>query len=254
MARSSRGTAAALVVVLGALALSACDTRPQKNGADIPTTTTFQFSAPELRVHVRDRGDLTLEQGTAATVDVTRYRTGGAADRANRLAMENADLWLDDGCPESSRGICDNRYVVKVPPQVNLVVEIGAGDVRVSGVTSRLELKADRGDVRGDRVTGDLKITARDGDVSLGELRSGRVETIAEHGDVRVDFAAAPTTVDLQVARGDVRLTLPTGAERYRLDVRPERGELHSGIDNDAASDRTVRVVAGVGDISLGRS
>ncbi len=243
----------AIAVALGALALVACDTRPQKNGAEPAATTTFQFPGQDLRVHVLDRGDISIERGTERSLEVTRHRTGGAPDRVNRLLLENSDLWLDDGCPESARGICDNRYVLKVPPKVNLVVTVATGDAHVDNVEGGLDLKVDRGDVRVNRAAGALKIAARDGDVSLSALSGAQAEVNAEHGDVWAGFSAPPTKVDFQVARGDVRVELPAGQERYRLDVRPEKGELHSGVDSDAASERSVRVAAGAGDISLSR-
>ncbi|MCP3798679.1 DUF4097 domain-containing protein [Allokutzneria sp. A3M-2-11 16] len=252
MARS-RGTMAAVAVTMGALALVACDTRPQKNGAEPPATTTFQFPGPELRVHVLDRGDISIERGTEKSLEVTRHRTGGGKDRANRLALENSDLWLDDGCPETSRGICDNRYVIKVPPKANLVVAVATGDARVENVEGGLDLKVDRGDVRINQAAGKLKIIARDGDVSLTALSGGQAEVNAEHGDVRAEFSTPPAKVDFQVARGDVRVEVPAGQERYRLDVRPDKGELHSNLDSDAASERSVRVSAGAGDISLAK-
>jgi hypothetical protein len=249
----NRGAMTAVAVALGALALVACDTRPHKNGAEPPATTTFQFPGPELRVHVLDRGDISIERGAERSLEVTRHRTGGSPDRVNRLVLENSDLWLNDGCPETSRGICDNRYVLKVPPKVNLVVAVAVGDTHVEKVDGELDLKADGGDVRIDQAAGALKIAARDGDVSLSGLSGGQAEVNAEHGDVWAGFSTPPTKVDFHVSRGDVRVELPEGQERYRLDVRPGKGELHSNVDSDATSERSVRVVAGAGDISLAR-
>ncbi len=280
----------AVAVAMGALALVACDTRPQMNGAEPPATTAFQFPGPELRVHVRDSGDISFEPGAEKSLEVTRYRTGGGVDRVNRLALENSDLWLDDGCKDGSRGICDNRYVVKVPPKVNLVVTVANGDARLerlggaldlsvehgdvrvdqaagslkvvarkgdvslSGLTGpQAEVNADNGDLRVDRATGTLKLTAKNGDVSLDGLSGGQAEAKSENGDLRATFTAPPTKVDFQVTRGDARVELPAGQERYRLDVRADRGDRHSDVVDDATSERSVRVVVGTGDVSLGR-
>ncbi|GAA3999335.1 hypothetical protein GCM10022247_19490 [Allokutzneria multivorans] len=289
MART-RGAMTAVAVAVGALALVACDTRPQMNGAEPPATTTFQFPGPELRVHVQDKGDISFEPGSEKSLEVTRHRIGGGVQRTNRLALENSDLWLDDGCRETVRGACDNRYVVKVPPKVNLVVTVVDGDARAERLDGALDLKVEHGDVRVDQAAGSLKIATRDGDVSLTGLTGPQAEASSDHGDLRVDratgtlkltvkdgdifldglsgaqveaktengdlratFSAPPTKVDFQLAHGDARVDLPAGQERYRLDVRTDSGDLSSSVDNDATSERSVRVVAGAGDISLGR-
>ena len=82
----------------------------------------------------------------------------------------------------------DETWRVEVPPGRRVVVELGAGDVVVTGIAGGVEVRLGAGDVRVDAPAGDLDVAVKVGDVDvrLGSLSTREVVLVADVGDTRL--------------------------------------------------------------------
>jgi len=68
--------------------------------------------------------------------------------------------------------------------------------------------------------------------------------------NVSLDFAAAPSAVDVDVSSGEVAVALPTDG-RYRVQVETSAGEQSVSVPNDPTASSTVRVESSSGDVTV---
>jgi hypothetical protein len=132
-------------------------------------------------------------------------------------------LNVDARC--SGLALCGGDVRIALPDHLALEVVADAGDVRVDGLASRVQVALG---------AGDLDVTG-----------SGGVDLAVGTGDVRVDvWERADVHVDL--GAGDLDLVVPAGAWAVDIDAR---GDLDvSGIQDDPAAPYTLTVRVGAGD------
>ncbi|MCS7312699.1 MAG: DUF4097 domain-containing protein [Acidobacteria bacterium] len=152
-------------------------------------------------------------------------------------------------------------YTIDVPPETNVRVKTGSGDVEVrdvdgpvwvhtlSGdvevqtVQSAVEVRTGSGDVRVEEVRGDVEVRAGSGDVRLGST-IGRVTVRLGSGDLTADRVQGP--VEASTGSGDIALTRVVGD----VQVRAGSGDIRVRT-YQTPTDRTWELATGSGEIEV---
>jgi len=207
-----------------------------------------EFPAGEvLRVEVvGGASDIALhaEEGKARVeVHYIVHGWGSLAEARERELLANPPVYLLDGTlrvgPEPE-GI-DLDYVLFLPPEAEVEVEVGSGDVQASGFSKSVRIRTGSGDVDLARVSGEIHVRCGSGDIRLHQV-FGAVFVCTGSGDLdgrelkgHIDVETGSGDVSLRDAEGDLRIITGSG------DVEVE-GML---------TEETWRIRTGSGDVHL---
>ncbi len=149
----------------------------------------------ELRRH---RGDITI--GTWNRNEVRIHGTEGASEGWD-IRVSGSTVTIGSGLRRGSRRSED--YALSVPAWMELRLVGMAGDVRVEGSESRIEVETLQGDivVSGGR---DVNLRTASGDIRLSSAK-GRIVLATVSGDVEVTHAVG-RIIEAQAVSGDIRL------------------------------------------------
>ncbi|MGX1768142.1 hypothetical protein ACWIE7_07535 [Dietzia sp. NPDC055343] len=165
------------------------------------------------------------------------------------------ELQLTLSCPIGGVPIwfaprCGIDYVADVPEQVPTTVAVSSGELSASGLSGRVDLRADDGRITADRLSGQVYAELGAGTLVGDELSAREVVARTSDASVELRFAAPPENVDVTSDSGAVTVVLPRG-ESYRVVAESDRGGVTTGVDDDDASGRVIRVRSGGGDVEV---
>ena len=208
-----------------------------------------EFPAGEvLRVEVvGGASDIALhaEEGKARVeVHYTVHGWGSLAEARERELLANPPVYLLDGTlrvgPELVEGVSLD-YVLFLPPEAEVEVEVGSGDVQASGFSKSVRIRTGSGDVDLTRVSGEIHVRCGSGDIRLHQV-FGAVFGCTGSGDFdgrelkgHIDVETGSGDVSLRDAEGELRILTGSG------DVEVE-GML---------TEETWRIRTGSGDVHL---
>jgi DUF4097 and DUF4098 domain-containing protein YvlB len=201
---------------------------------DSTSTTHYTASQPVQRV-VLDTGDLNVEvrEAAVATVTVDTHGTYFLDEPDVNQKIENGALMVKADCGSAwTMTSCDTDMTVTVPHGVAVSLDGGQGDIELFDLTGKLAVKSGSGDVSG-----------------LG-LNTADVLALTSTGDVSLDMALAPLSLDVSSGSGVIVVIVPSSG--YAVDLKSENGDAEfTGLKNDASSHHSIRTVSETGDISL---
>ncbi|MGW0433134.1 hypothetical protein ACWDV4_11410 [Micromonospora sp. NPDC003197] len=234
--------AAALVGASGCGDLAARDEQRED-------TQSFPFSGPKLTIE-NSLADLRLVAGASDGVEVQRSLTGKAATGKNaNWSLTDGTLKLTITCSGLVLN-CGGRHIVKVPPGVTVDVRSDA-PVRAVAIPGDLTIKVTDNWIRVEDPSGKLRLTGSGANITVTGSRSAEVTTQVTNGGVDLSFAAAPTRVEARSSTGPVKVTLPAGAETYRVTTASDTGTAKSDVPNDPASPRVINAIAENGNATV---
>lgn len=187
-------------------------------------------------------GDIRCKEGPEGTVVIAMSGNADALDAldvdaspeaiAVRATAAKRRRWVRGGSIDT---------VVTMPRDLDLTIDLGAGDIAVMGVAVRdIEVQLGSGDIRIDDVSGTTEVRVGAGDVRLGGL-SGLAKVASAAGDVRVD---AMSEITVSTAAGDVYLGDVSEAAR----IKSATGDIR--VRRFAGSDLEIKTMSG--DIGIG--
>jgi DUF4097 and DUF4098 domain-containing protein YvlB len=205
---------------------------------DSTSTTHYQAAKPVQRV-VLDTGDMNVQIRESAVTAVTiDTKSTYFLDKPDvKEQVDSGALLVKADCGSGwTLTACDTDMTVVVPKGVSVSLDGGQGDVSMFDLTGKVAVKAGSGDVSG-----------------LG-LDAADVLALTSTGDVSLDMAQAPVSLDVSTDSGDIDVVVPSTT--YAVDLKSENGDAElSGLTNDASSVRSIRTVSDVGDVTVsGRS
>lgn len=149
-------------------------------------------------------------------------------------------LELRATCPNFGSDWCSVDYLVRVPPDVAVVVRTDDGRVRIEGTTGPVDVDGDDGSVLLSDLAGPVRAATDSGRVEGTGLRSPTVTADSDDGRVTLTFAAAPQTVVATTENGAVEVVVPADGTAYRLDVDTDDGETIEDVPIDSSSARSI--------------
>jgi len=229
--RTTRAWAAAAGACVLLACLAACETN---DGTVSRADRSFPFTGGSLKIEAHETA-LTVVGGPRGEITAERELRGSAAKDGNASwSMRGDTLTMRVECSGLVVS-CESRHRVRVPEDVGLTIIASGGTVRLEGLTGDVTAALSHdGALRVLRPEGRLRLRSTGGGISVTGARSSQVEAITSgDGNIDLAFAAAPSRVEARAA-GSVGITLPAGAETYRIDAPG------SDVPSDPSSDRLI--------------
>jgi len=184
------------------LVLTLCGCQPVSGSG----TVRVGGDVDAVRIDV-ESGDVTVFTWDEPVVEVEHTDRGPAGAAWTTHRVREGTLELEGGCRMLAP--CRTDLVVYVPRGLPVDVSSGDGAVTVDGVT-------------------DLQVVLGDGRLTVN-APGGSIRARVGWGDARVDLTRTPERVSLDLAGGDVDVSLPSGV--YDLDVAAFGGEDVRGLE-----------------------
>ncbi len=176
-----------------------------------------------------DSGSVTLLAApVGARVQIDREARAFPSTRGFHEKQNGAVLTIEARCGGAPG--CRVDHVLRVPPNVAVVVNLRDGDVELAGLE------------------GDVQVDVGLGKITGSGLRSASVDVRTEGGAIDLIFVTAPRRVVANAAAGDVSLRIPAGSYRCDLD-QAAAGEL--GVTCDPNASATIAASTGVGKLRI---
>ncbi len=231
----------AVAIVAGAISLLDAGARASER-----RLATYD-AARSLRVESA-AGDVRVLGADVERVEVRMRLTRGLSAPAVSTGVRGGTLVLEDDCPAVVLGSCRVDYEIRVPRDVAVAVDSGAGDVEAADLRAGVELESSAGEVRAARIGGRLvRLSSSAGDVSAEELTAASVDAASSAGDVDVDVTRVPDRVLAESSAGNVRVLLPDAA--YAVDAETSAGDEDVTVRQDPDAPAGVRVRSSAGDV-----
>lgn len=130
---------------------------------------------------------------------------GGAAEERERALLARPPLIFSNGVlrvgPEPEGISLD--YVLLLPPETEVEVEVGSGDVEAFGLSKKFRVSSGSGDILLRDLAGEVRIRAGSGDIQLSRV-FGALSFYTGSGDIKGEEMKGD--VDLETGSGDVVL------------------------------------------------
>ena len=186
------------------------------------TEKSFEIQGrPDLVLRNTD-GEIhvTAREGSTVEIKITRKVHGAknldhAKKEVERISLDieqvGSEIRATTIWPNSSFNIgwsnrprVHVRYEIFTPAESNLRAEVSDGQLRVTGLTGRLELNTSDGTIDGTGLSGDIDVHGSDGDIHLKQS-SGNLKIRLSDGDLLAENCSGRVTV----RSGDGRIELP---------------------------------------------
>jgi DUF4097 and DUF4098 domain-containing protein YvlB len=221
-------------------------------------TRTFQVTGPVSLEVTNGSGDITVRQGSSASVEVrAKIHVGdtwfGGADVDRRVHAIEANPPLEqDGNTIRIRKIEEEErnshisvdYEIEAPAETQLHSETGSGDVTVEGIHGPVSASTGSGDVKMSGLRADVTAHTGSGDAKFDGIEAGRLEIETGSGDVELhevrcavqartgsgDIVAQGEPQEawrLRTGSGDVTLRLPADVG-FDLDAHTGSGDVET--------------------------
>ncbi|MFG3139137.1 DUF4097 family beta strand repeat-containing protein [Streptomyces sp. NPDC048211] len=154
------------------------------------------------------------------------------------------DLPCDEG-DDRARENCGGMPLVRVPSGLTLTVRARNAGIDVSEVRGALSLSTVNGDVTvqdSGAKSARQHLMTRNGSVRATGLKGFGVDAGTVNGDVDLQCATSPGTLDGVTRNGSVRVTLPSDAPAYATDARTVNGRSTLNVPVAKVSDHTHRL------------
>lgn len=214
-----------LVLIAGASLVGPMLKQTATSERALTAVTSVRFSGGVGDVRVR-----AAEPGESPKAVATH--TWGLWKPKSTVRVSDGVARLTSSCP--SRGfatVCSTDWLVVVPAGTDLHLEQGVGSLSVEDVT------------------GDIEATVGVGDMRVAGAESERVSVDLGVGSLRYESVEPPTAVDVKIGVGDVQVRVPDSVG-YRVTTSGTAGATNN-IGHDPTSERSLRVEAAVGSISI---
>ena len=147
---------------------------------------------------------------------------------------------------------CAVNYVITVPAAAPLTLHSGDGSIRVVGGSGADSFDTGSGGITFENVSGDIVAHTGDGAIIGDGVRSKGVHASTGSGQVRIDWAVAPSSVAATTGDGGIQLLVPQGSGPYRTSTHTGDGSVHVTVPTDPAATATISAQTGSGGIVIG--
>lgn len=220
--------------------------RSGRRGEELIASTTVEFEAGTLTVHVPDRVRLLSSTSLDLVVQLPpgSFCTLNAASADIRCSGELGSL--------DARTASGDVTAEQVAGQVSITT--ASGDVRLDDVSDSVRVSTASGDVGIDRANGETAVTSASGDLTIG-CAEGSVKVRTASGDVRIDHITVGRG-EVTTVSGDVSIAVPAGIGVY-LDLSAMTGDVRSDLepaDGDSDAELSLHCRSVSGDVHVRRA
>jgi hypothetical protein len=218
---------------------------------EMETRTVTVDAAGIVEIDVgNDAGSVTIETADVDQITV-RARIGHGLRRSgSSVRVEGDRLLVRGSCPVFGSEWCDVRYTIEVPERIDVTVRADNDGIRVSGIEGAVELHSDNGSIDVSDIVGDVVLSSDNGSIRGSLLTAETLRADADNGDIRVELAVAPRSVEMSSDNGNVVVVIPPGDETYAVDITTDNGGVDNSLRTDPASDRHVVITSDNGNVT----
>jgi hypothetical protein len=185
-------------------------------------------------------GSIDVEASERDTVEVRAEISDGLRATGESREVVDGVLQLHSTCPNFGSDFCWVNYELRVPRDLELVINGENGSISVAGSAAPVTIDGDNGSIMLLDMAGPLQLSTDNGRVEATQLRSDTVTADSDNGRVQLEFAAAPTTVVATSNNGRVEVVVPADGTAYRVDARTDSGSETIDVPTDPTSPRTI--------------
>jgi hypothetical protein len=132
-----------------------------------------------------------------------------AAELSENPPIRQEGSLVHVGSPQFGVRSASINYTIEVPPNTEVRVTTGSGDVNVGGIAGPVTATTGSGDVQMSEIQGDVHVTAGSGDMRMDGIK-GSAEVTAGSGDVEMKSVGG--RVRVKTGSGDITLSAPGNA------------------------------------------
>ncbi len=193
-------------------------------------------------------------------VTITATDSDTLTVKARKIAFESGcalDVGVTAGelravVKESGRSRCEVAFDLTVPRAASVTVDVGTGDVQLTGLAGDLDYRVGRGNVTATEAAfGNLKGRSGAGNVSLSGT-ADECELKIGAGNADLAFSEMPEhgKLDLKLGTGNAVVRLPRDA-RVKSSFKAGMGSMTNEIGDSAEAKYTISGTAGTGDLTI---
>ena len=190
-----------------------------------PVVIDFRDVDGDVRIEAHDRDEVVFEFTKTITGSPSRGRERYFQDIRPEVSFSGNRFQAEITYPR--RGVITFlfnfsnirvRSVLKVPVKSDTVVKLVDGDINISGIDGRMQVRTTDGDIGLRACRGELNVRTVDGDIEVLESE-GRIRCEAVDGDMTAEGRFA--SVQAETTDGDIDLrflegSLPSSESRFR--------------------------------------
>lgn len=191
------------------------------------------------RIRVQNvSGDIKVTGYDGNAVTVNAFKEGRDRDQVTVEDLSTGDsvdlrVKYPENCNNCNASI---RFELQVPRNTNFNFEklsTASGDIKITSVTGKLQVRTASGDVDVDDAKGVIDLAVASGDIHVKNA-SGSISAKSASGDVSVEIARLEGDENLEFssASGDVNVVMPAGLEG-EIEVSTLSGDLHTDFPLD---------------------
>lgn len=248
--QSSRAIILIGLVVLGLLIAGGLVVWGVTNGFG-PKQTEEQaqtYAQTATRIEVEsDSGEVEIKPGAPGEVKVERtlkwYNTKPTIDET----WSGTTFKVVSDCT----GNCGIDYVITVPPDVSVLLDIDSGNAKLRDVTGTVEATLDSGDLEFSGLTNTLNVTMSSGNLDASQISSPNVTLSVSSGDIDMTFATAPTLLDMEADSGDIDVKVPVSPDGYKVTTELDSGEATVDVTRNDASTHAINANLDSGNVRV---
>ncbi len=193
----------------------------------------YPWSGGGVSLNVGD-GDVQIRAADTRTVGVDYTEHYSLKRPTVKATSSAAGIVLSAHC---AGGVfqqnCQINYVITVPKQAALRLQLGDGSLSLQSVTAS------------------VVVQAGDGSIDGSDLGSKSLQISAGDGSVHLQWAVAPARVNLDAGDGSVDISVPRGSGPYAIQ-RSGSGSADIEVANDPAAAATMVLHTGDGSMHVG--
>jgi hypothetical protein len=196
---------------------------------DVSSRSVVVNPVRKIVVH-SDSGDVDIRAGLTGNVVVQRHDQWLLDRPTVHETYADGVLTIDTGCGSLKAVLrCRADLMIDAPPEVDVQVKTGSGDVDLRGLSGRADIETDSGDIRTHR------------------LEPVTVKALTQAGNVSLDLFGQPARTEAESDAGDVSVTVPYGP--YRVDANADGGNAKvEGLIRDDLAPQAIVALTGAGD------
>jgi len=152
------------------------------------------------------------------------------------------------------------HYSITTPPDTEVHVDLGAGEIRVEGVRGPVQLTTGSGAVTAEQIGGDARVRSASGDIALREIK-GEADATSGGGNMRLadisgDVRARSGAGNITVENPQQTVNVKSGAGNIRItgasdDIRAHDGMGNVTIEGNPRAASYWEVHSGMGNLAL---
>ena len=248
--QSSRAIILIGLVVLGLLIAGGLVVWGVSNGFG-PRETEDQaqsYAQDATRVEVSsDSGEVEIRTGDDAEVKVERTLHWYTTKPTVNETWDGTTFKVVSNCT----GNCGIDYVITVPPDVSVLLDMDSGSGKVRNVTGTVDATLDSGDLEVSGLSNTLTVTTSSGNFDGSQLTSKNVTLNVDSGDIDVTFTEAPTLLNMEADSGNIDVKVPVSPDGYKVTADADSGGASVDVIKNDLSTHVITASVDSGDVRV---